>query len=607
MMLRNVKYFIIVVACVAALLFASAAMLIQLVQKSEALTTELLEAVNQQSPYQLHVDSHPSISIFPWLGVQVQGVTLTSPSSKTPIAAQQVSIKFSPLAWMTGTARISAVRLSGLTVDADRVPPLLRMLEHITLPHITHGESIDIEIQQATVNPPVNHPWIQGPIENLHARIIGFNLQKPYTVNASGKVPILGSVNTVQVKTLAHIDQKSAAFRNTHLKMVRPTPHGQLRLVVDSNIDYTFKSQYLRLQDLIGFLNNAEFIGKLNIDLAKKQTSGSLHFLMFSLKNFAHAMDKSIKISDKSGAYNTKAKIHFDQSTTHITADIDKQPLHVTAYMNNAQKSVSAHAKSIKLTHEDIDLFSAMHSSGLLPSFNSHIEVDELFWNKLKLQNGMISIVQQHHNTDVTAKFKSFYQGTLTSALHVYNDHAAMQTVVKNSQLSPMLIDLGIAPEPTSGSINLVSESNSDGRTYSELVNHAHSRILVKLHNGYLSSRVDPATIIMQYLSTSNIQTTRPTPYQDIEAHCTMTATNLHCNPIQINTRNSKMKGHMDLTRPTFSVQATMWLDTIKSTTTIPLSVNYRGTLQNIFTEIDINNRQQSLVTKTHHILQHYA
>ena len=91
-----------------------------------------------------------------------------------------------------------------------------------------------------------------------------------------------------------------------------------------------------------------------------------------------------------------------------------------------------------------------------LPSFNSHIEVDELFWNKLKLQNGMISIVQQHHNTDVTAKFKSFYQGTLTSALHVYNDHAAMQTVVKNSQLSPMLIDLGIAPEPTSGSINLV-------------------------------------------------------------------------------------------------------------------------------------------------------
>ena len=111
----------------------------------------------------------------------------------------------------------------------------------------------------------------------------------------------------------------------------------------------------------------------------------------------------------------------------------------------------------------------------------------------------------------------------------------------------------------------------------------------------------------MQYLSTSDIQTTRPTPYQDIEAHCTMTATNLHCNPIQINTRNSKMKGHMDLTRPTFSVQATMWLDTGQKTTTIPLSVNYRGTLQNIFTEIDINNRQQSLVTKTHHILQHYA
>ena len=49
---------------------------------------------------------------------------------------------------MTGTARISAVRLSGLTVDADRVPPLLRMLEHITLPHITHGESIDMKFNK---------------------------------------------------------------------------------------------------------------------------------------------------------------------------------------------------------------------------------------------------------------------------------------------------------------------------------------------------------------------------------------------------------------------------------------------------------------------------
>ena len=72
--------------------------------------------------------------------------------------------------------------------------------------------------------------------------------------------------------------------------MVRPTPHGQLRLVADSNIDYTFKSQYLRLQDLIGFLNNAEFIGKLNIDLAKNKQV--VAYLMFSLKNFAHAMDK---------------------------------------------------------------------------------------------------------------------------------------------------------------------------------------------------------------------------------------------------------------------------------------------------------------------------
>lgn len=606
-MLRNRKSPLIVVVCIAVCLFAGASMLIQFEQQSEALTAELIDTINQQSPYQLHTETTPTISIFPWLGIQTQGVTLSHPSSIKPVTAKQVSVKFSPLAWITGSVQISAIRLSGLTVDADTIPPLLQAIKKITFPHINNSSSIDIEIQQATITPPANQPWLQAPIKEVHARLIGFNLSKPYTINASGEVSFLGQTNTIQIKTLAYVNQESASLRNTHLKVVHPTPHGHLRLIADSNIDYIFQSQHLRLQDLIGFLNNAEFIGKLDMNLANKKTDGNINFLMFSLKNFAHAIDKSIKISDKSGAYNVKAEMRFHPDSAHIMAEIDKQPLDVTIQMDNPQQPVTVHMKSIKLTHEDIDLFSAIHNSSVIPPFDSYIKVDELLWNSLKLNQGTISIAQQPQVTEITTKFDNFYRGTLSNIIHIYQDHAAMKTLTKHAQVSPLLADLGITPEPASGSMDLVSESNSDGKTYSELLKHAHSRMLVKLRNGHLSSSVNPTTIIMQYLSASNIQTTRPTLYQEIDIHCAMTTDDLICNPIRISTRNSKMQGYMDLARSTFSLQGRMWLDTIKDTTTIPLSVNYRGTLQNILTEIDVNNPQQSLASKTHRILQHYA
>jgi hypothetical protein len=606
-MLRSIKSPLIVVIFLVICLFTGAAMLIQFEQQSEVLTAEIIDTINQQSAYQLRTKSTPTISIFPWLGIQTEGVTLSHPSLTTPISAKQVSVKFNPFAWITGAARISAIRLSGLNVQADSIPPLLQAAENITFPHIHNSDTIDLEIQQATIEPPADQPWIQSPITQLHARLIGFNPHKPYTVNASGEVSLLGQSNIVQIKTLAQVDNESASLHNTHLKVLRNTPHGHLRLIADSNIDYTYASKQLHLHDLIGFINNAEFIGKLDLDLAKEQTEGNLHFLMFSLKNFAHAMDKSIKISDKSGAYNTKAEMHFHPGIVEITADIDKQPLEATIDMQRPQQPAALHVKTFKLTTEDVDLFSAIHSSKIIPPFGSYITVDELLWNTLKLKQGTISITQHPHATEITTKFDDFYRGTLTNVLHLYPDHATMQTLIKHGQVSPLLADLGVSPEPASGTIDLVSDSNSDGRTYSELLNHAHSRMLVKLHNGHLSSSVNPTTIIMQYLSASNIQTTRPTLYQDINAHCTMTSDDLQCNPIHIHTRNSKMQGYMDLARSTLSLQARMWLNTIKDTTTIPLSVNYRGTLQNIMTEIDVNNPQQSLATKTHRILQHYA
>ena len=606
-MLRSIKYPLIAVAVAVISLFAGAAMLIQFEQESSALTTEIITTINQQSPYKLQVQSAPTISIFPWLGIETHDVSLTNQHTSTPITAQQVSIKFNPFSWLTGQARISAIRLTGLNMDADAIPTLLHDLQAVQFPHIHPTDTVDIEIQQATLHPPANHPYLQHPIEKLHARIIGFSLYKPYTINASGDIDLLGQVNSFQVKTLADINDQSATLRNTHLKVLRPTAHGRLRLVADSNIEYAFRSKQLHLNDLIGFLNNAEFIGKLDIDGEKQQTQGNLHFLMFSLKNFAHALDKSVKISDKSGSYNTKAEMDFQPQSITIKADIDKQPVDIVVDRTQTDKPVAIHMHSMKLTYEDIDLFNALNSSHLLAPFNSQIEVDNLLWNNLKLSKGQISITQRPHVTDMTTQFNNFYRGTLTNTIHLYNDHASMQTHIKHGQVTPLLTDLGVTPEPASGTIELTSESNSEGMSYSELLNNAHSRMLIKLHNGHLSSNVNPTTIIMQYLSASNIQTTRPTLFQDIEAHCTMTPDEVSCNPIHISTRNSKMQGYLDLLRPTYSLQARMWLNAIKESTTIPLSVNYRGTLQNIRTEIDVKNSTSSHAEQTHHILEHYA
>ena len=118
MVINNKKY-IISVSLITIILFTAAFAIINFEQKNIEISNNLIKTINTKSSYEIKTSSKPKLSIFPWVGVEIPNVTLQNKHNDTHLNITNIAIKIDPIQLLINKIRISAIGLTGLTVNSE--------------------------------------------------------------------------------------------------------------------------------------------------------------------------------------------------------------------------------------------------------------------------------------------------------------------------------------------------------------------------------------------------------------------------------------------------------------------------------------------------------
>ena len=585
MVINNKKY-IISVSLITIILFTAAFAIINFEQKHIEITNNLIKTINTKSSYEIKTSSKPKLSIFPWVGVEIPNVTLQNKHTDTHLKITNIAIKIDPIQLLINKTRISAIGLTGLTVNSEVFKELTENFRKIKFENFYPTNTINLEIRNAEIG-YVDAKDKEYGLTNLNARVIGYRVGSPFTINAEGQLSQNDITSKIQLKSLVTVSPENIKLRNSHLKATTTTPSGHLRLIMDSNTTYEYATNTLHTADIIGFLNNSEFMGTISTNFDKKTTEGSINVLTFSLKNFIHAIDKRIQLNDRIEPYNTKAQINIKNDIIKINTKIDESKIQSTLFIGKEQNKLVSSANKISIKRDDLKLFYFLLELDANRDFIAETEIKELTYENLIAKKCTLTSTKNNTNSTTEINVKDFYNGTLNAKFEHDLKNNRLTTKVKSAQITPILQDTGITNEPISGTLDITSEISGNGASLEHFYSSMHGPVIAKLKNGHLSRDINPTTLLMNNLTSNDIKISRPAIFNKIKSECYYNNEVLNCSLLKIKTPTSTMTGMTKFNFNNHNLQAYLNLNELEKTKVTPLTIKYSGNINNIKTAID--------------------
>ncbi|MEE3002958.1 MAG: hypothetical protein VX335_01270 [Pseudomonadota bacterium] len=603
-MFSQKKIGIIIILFSFCLLFSIASSVISFEDQSQSLARSLQKDLKKNGKLSFSTKNKAKVSIFPWVGLTFNDVTIKNNVKNTNTKVSTVNIKFDLYKAFFGKFEISAISIEGLMTNYSETKIIL---DHIArkniFQNITMSDGIDVELRNVSFKYNINKTTLV--LKNVNARIIGFNFSNPFTINLKSDLLFAGRKTKLENNSMISIlpSKKIINLTNSHSKITLPLKNGSFVLIIDNNLKIDNLRKIIYFENIAGYANNAQFIGELKWNLSNNITTGHLSLLPFSFNNLIHSLDLKSKLAETRNPHNTKGDIYFDKNFQIIKSELNIDNSSIKTAIDISHRS----HKDIFIT-SNIDYLSLDRSSIYILDFLDYLGIKKTLSGKVKISNA------KFENLDlkaVTSKFemkdnyfyldvssKNFYNGKAKLKLEEKDKETKIRAKISQSQINPLFDDLRVFKNKIGGSLNVdmkLKYKNGFRDMFNDM-QKVKGTIDFNLENGFVYAYLNPSLLFLKILdNNSNKAIVRPTVYENISSKCEVSSAILKCTPIKISTPFANLIGENNIDLRDNKVSGFISLKKLNKKKTIPLALRYSGTIFDIKTEIDLLETSSSM------------
>ena len=541
-----------------------------------------IDRFNIKNSLQLKTNHKADVSLYPWLGIRLKDIELINKKNITHIGEMNIKLSLIPL--MHGKLSISAVGVKD--VDTDIKTAQRGIISFINSNKKNKPKKIDIEMKNINIKGNLKNNPIK--LENIDAHIIGFNANKPFTLNLSSDLIIKGTKSNLNFKTLINLDDNNIALQNNHIKFFRELENGSIWLNFDNNIFIDNKNNEIFINDINGFFHNAQIIGRLKYNISKDMWNGKLSMLQNSLNNMIHNIDKEAELIDMTEAHNISSAIDIDNNNVSIKLNINDTNIAANISLKENDKLfVKSDIDNLLLDYNQINIIAKLKPM-FFKSIDLETDIAKIKLDKLKLYKNKLKTNINNKETLLNLSTEDLYKGKASFELLKNNNQVKLTVTGKNIQSSPLAQDLEKFSNKISGNLYFNAELKNDNLSS---IRDVAGEVDITLKNGYLLSHLNPAALFVKTLNNNNKDITilRPSSFKSISANCRIKNRLITCGAMDIVTYNASLQGDLNIDTSSGDIYGYTFIKQIESNDSMPMRINFYGDIDKIDSYVDFS------------------
>ncbi|KPJ67695.1 MAG: hypothetical protein AMJ43_03405 [Coxiella sp. DG_40] len=503
---------------------------------------KISEVVYQQTGRELTIAGDISWSFFPWIGIEVNDVTLSNaPQFKDRVFAKVgkagIGVRLLPLIYghvEAGKLLLRDLSLhliknkQGLTNWQDLVDKAKAKPEKVThtpstpiSKRITLVSISDVDVKNANVFWNNEQIGQTVKIQNFRLRGKGITLQRAFNLSSSfdfqtTKPDYSGSLD-LSSKVIFNPNKDYYGLQNLRLTSYIKTPEMKDKVAIKCTADtiLNLEAQTFTAKNLSAQIANLNINGDIegNKILKAPLFTGNLDIPTFNPRQLLKSFGKDIQVQDDRALQSVSAKLTFQASPNLVKVPLLRATLDQSVLRGDISE-VDINRKfmnfNLALNQIDLDRYSLKEtttkaktksdtggvSTGNLPGtfnkwiINGDLKVDQLTLSKLNFDQLSVPVNANKGLITLNPIKANFYRGTLNANVTVNTRYKTPQmylsTDLKNIQLDPLLADYTDARSKIDGTANLNTRLNSKGSDTSTILKNLNGNGNVAVRNGEL-------------------------------------------------------------------------------------------------------------------------
>ncbi len=616
---RLIRISAIIILSLVILLVAAGIVLTQIINPNDY-KPEIVAAVNKATGRELSINGNITLSLFPWLGVDVEDVELSNPQGfgeKAFLKVGEAEIKLQLLPLLVGKVEFGAIVLdhanlylvkkstssdnwSDLTASAkaaDKVasndassistePTKNRSMQKINITTISVQDSYVKYIDATTEN------VVEVTDLNLDSSNLG--MARDFPVYLSFKMTSKKPKLRVQfnAKADAYIDLDKEVYKLESLQA-----NGQLATQTAKNLSFAAKGDFKvdvknkawKLADVSA--NLAQMCVAINSegDLSNSTGKGSVKVKSFNAQALMQQLKPGIKFSDANALTNVSTEFSFKVTPTHfqipdLQAKIDNSTLTANFdYQTTKTRSLTYWLQLDKINLDKYQVTMPPKNSskkasqsnpllvlGFLTNLDGSgkIQMGTLTYNKIPLKNLLIQSTANNNVINLNPISASVYDGAINAKANL-NLKSSIPALTVDATLANLNLGKAFASggeeSRVAGLLNLQTHLNSVGKSPEVWLSNLQGNGSINVKDGVIRG-VDLNFWLLQGVSvlkklTPNLKgNTNQTPFNGMNASFTIYQGILSNQDLLISTQQLSAKGSGTINIPQQTIKYRMFV-----------------------------------------------
>ena len=425
-------------------------------------------------------------------------------------------------------------------------------------------------------------------LENTNAKIFGFNTRKPFTISLDTKLIGLGLNSTINLKTLVSLEEEILSFRNNHIKIEQKLPNGKVWISLDNNIYIDNSKKEILINDMNGFFNNSQVIGRLRYDMNHKYWSGILNLLPSSLNRFIFDIDNKISLIDMNEAHSLTATLKLKDSNAFISCDVNDTSIKSKVNLGtNGDINIKSNIDTISFDENILKILDNLSLPNSINKLKADFTIKDLKLSGVPLKDNKINVDIKPNKMSIDAHVDNIYKGTANVNVSKKRNSVTIDSNINDIQIALLANDTNILKDKISGTLNFESKSTMK-KLYNNL-DDISANAKVKIKNGYFYGNFNPAALFAKTLNdkNQNIKITRPSSFSSIDSLCEMEKGIIKCSSLGIKVHNATLKGDINFDIIRNDIFGFIYIKRIARENTLPLRINFYGNNENLDSYVD--------------------
>ncbi|HYF97479.1 MAG TPA: AsmA family protein, partial [Coxiellaceae bacterium] len=509
---------------------------------------QIITAANKATGRELSINGDIKLSLFPWFGVDIEGIELSNPAGfgqQAFLKVGEAEIKLHLLPLLFGKVEFGAIVLNQADLNLIKKSATSNNWSDLQSGSSATNNSDDNngsketakdsssffkQIDITNVSIQNSHvKWTDSTTNNV-VDVNNLNLDSS-SIGLAKSFPIYLSFNLVGTNpklnmqfngnTNAYIDPKNKVYKLDSLQA-----NGQVSTQTASNLSFAVKGNFnVNLKEQAWDLSNVSAnLAQMSLeitskgDLSKSSSSGSVKIKSFNAQTLLQQINPGIKFANSSALTNVSAKFTYTFSPQlvqipDLEAKIDSSKLNANLnYQGTGKRSLNY---LVQLDKIDLDRYqisipksapAPTKASNSAASTNTNaassvaffgnlkgsgkIQIGELTYNQVALSNILIQSTSANNVLNISPISASVYGGKINANAKL-NLQSSTPTVTADATLSNLDLNRALSKNGQSSNISglltLKTQLNSVGKTPEAWINNLQGNGTLDVAQGVIN------------------------------------------------------------------------------------------------------------------------